>query len=269
MNDQEYAAIDAINWSKLKALRSSPKHFKHEAAKPWNDGDTPAMRIGRAAHCFLLDPDQFQRQFVYFAGDKRKKTLWTAFQDEHSGKTILNKSEYYRALGIATAVADHPLARSFLATGLKEAALTWTDKETGVLCKGRVDHAGLHLVDVKTCAQIDPRLFANQSARLGYHCQLAFYKDGLAENGVRVAPEPVIIAVESDEPYDVVVYALPEPVVDIGRDEYRRLLNVLKRCREQDSWPGYAPDQIELTLPAWVEDYSDIILTSGGEEMAF
>jgi len=263
MSNAEYAAIDAINFSRLKALRISPKHFKYQASKPWNDDDTPALRVGRAAHCFILDPDEFARQFVCY-GKRRAGKKWEAFEAAHSSQTILNETEYYRALNIANAAGGHPLAREYLGPGLKEAVFTWKDKVTGTMCKGRIDHAGTHLVDVKTCAQVEPRLFLNQSARLGYHAQIAFYYDGIRANGVRVAPEPVIIAVESVEPHDVVVYAVPDHVLEAGRDEYRRLLALLEHCRKTDEWPGIAPDALSLDLPAWADDSGPLGLTFDG-----
>jgi exodeoxyribonuclease VIII len=267
MTEQDYFAIEAINWSRLKLLRLSPKHFQH--ALTTTREDSAPLRIGRAVHAFLLDPDEFVRSFVCYKDGIRRGRAWDDFCALHAGKTILNEAEWTQALGTATAVDQDERAHGYLAHGLKEAGMTWTDEETGLLCKARVDFAGERLVDLKSTGRIEPRQFMQQSATLGYHGQLAFYQDGLRANGIDVDPEPILIAVESVLPHDVVVSRVPEHVVQAGREEYQRLLRLYKDCTARDSWPGCGADILELTLPAWAAPLDDLFLTAGGKELVF
>ncbi|KKL06869.1 hypothetical protein LCGC14_2591730, partial [marine sediment metagenome] len=179
---EEYKQIPGVNWSTLKSLRVSPKQYQHDIMSEREDA--AHFRIGRAAHGFTLEPDTFEQRFVCYKDGPRRGKWWDKFQDDNPGKEILNATEWIKAIGTATAMVSHPIASEFLLKGLKEHVITWTDKKTGIDCKGRLDLVNGKLVDIKTTSSLIPRLFATQVARLAYHGQLAFYKDGLAANGI-------------------------------------------------------------------------------------
>ncbi len=270
-----YAKIDAVNWSTLKEMQKSPKHYQHRLATTRED--TPAMALGRAVHTAVFEPDRFLMEYALFKGPRRAGKDWDAFKDAHDGQTILKIDDYKRCLAIRDAVRGHRVAASYLADGLAEQTITWTDKETGLKCKGRYDWYSRSkgapgsrgtLVDLKTTRDVSAYRFAAQVARLGYHAQLAFYADGLSEQAghdVRV----VIIAVESEEPYDVAVYHLDVDVLYAGREEYRDLLAKVRGCRELGAWPGRFTEEQSLELPAWafgedsITDDDDIVFGKG------
>lgn len=264
MTQEEYEGIQAVRWSTLRVLRVSPLHYRHalRSERP----ETAAMRIGRAIHAFILEPDTFHDRFVCYRGQRRGKD-WTGFASDHESKTILTEVEWKRAIGAGAAVHGHPCALSYLAGGVQEHVLTWTDQETGIACKGRVDSAGEWLVDLKTTTVIEPRRFGSHAARLGVHGQLSFYLDGCRANDILVRDEPRIVVVQSEPPHDVVVYRVSRHVVDAGRDLYRELLGELKECRESGAWPGVSPDEIELIPPDWIYQDEPLELTIGGEAM--
>jgi hypothetical protein len=265
VTDPEYAAIPAVRWSRLKVMKISPMHYKYALEAPPPATEPPFFRIGRGVHCFVLEADTFPERFVCYRG-RRAGKAWDAFQEENACRTILNESEFDTVLGAATAVLTHPVAAEYLHAGLKEATVTWTDAETGMDCKARVDHCGERLVDLKTTANLDLRMFPAAVARLGYREQLAFYSDGLTANGLSLVGDPAIIAVESRPPFDVVVFDVSADDIEIGRKEYRRLLQHLKHCLATDTWPGRAPDPIPLVMPAWAQPYDDGLELVIGEE---
>lgn len=262
----EYAAIPAINWSRLKALRVSPLQYLYEESHPREEAAN--LRIGLAMHAFVLEPDTFEARFVCYRG-RRAGKLWDAFEADHAAQTILNEAEWDRAMGAASALMTHPVSSPFLLSGLRESVITWTDADTGLACKGRIDLCGADLIDIKSTGQMAPRQFAACAARFGYHTQLAFYYDGLVASGVNVRPEPILPVVQSEPPHDVCVYSLPAHVIAAGRDEYKRLLAILKRCQDAASWPGMAPDSVvPLELPEWIFSGDDgLVLTSAGQPL--
>jgi hypothetical protein len=139
--------------------------------------------------------------------------------------------------------------------------LQWTDEETGIACKGRADWISFAdrtdrpdaLVGLKTTREIQIRRFATSAARYGYHLQWAFYSDGY-EAMHHVALPTVEIVVESAPPHDVVVYEIPEDVIDAGREEYRTALEKLKWCRRGDEWVGVAGGApVVFQLPRWAQ----------------
>ena len=65
----EYRAIKAVNWSTLKAMDTSPKQYRH--ALVHESDDAVALRIGRAIHCFVLEPQEARKRLAVFDGKKR------------------------------------------------------------------------------------------------------------------------------------------------------------------------------------------------------
>lgn len=63
----------------------------------------------------------------------------------------------------------------------------------------------------------------------------------------------MIVAVENDDPYDVVVYDVPQESIDAGRKAYRGWLAQLATCREKNEWPGYATGRQLLLPPRWAD----------------
>jgi hypothetical protein len=266
--DVDYAELDGVNISTLKELRRSAKRYQYRLRN--RSEPTASMEFGTATHVAILEPERFLREFALWQSEgddgktrQRRGKAWDAFKAANDGKTIIRDAEYDEAIVLSRAVRDDPLAMKYLAMGRHEVAASWTDAHTGVSCKGRVDwltkvDGASVIVDVKTTRCVEPWSFSKDVAKFGYHLQCAFYADGF-EAATGVAPEFRVVAVESDAPYDVVVYRVPPDVLDIGRDEYRRLLEILVDCRQRDYWPGVG-DGVEqdLALPAWaVPDDSD------------
>lgn len=215
MTFAEYQALDAVNCSTLKEMRKSPKHYRHRLDN--GREDTRSMALGRATHTAVFEPRRFPMEYVIFEGKVRRGKDW----DEHCaathGKTTLSPDQYQTALDICDAVRAHPIAGPALTPpGEAEKVLAWTDERTGLACKGRLDwyRTGL-LCDLKTTADLDADRFSATAYRLGYHMQAAFYRQGLAANGLDVPPF-TIIAVESSAPHDVAVFELDDDALWAG-----------------------------------------------------
>jgi hypothetical protein len=264
-----YDAIDAVNYSSLKMLAKSPKHYQHY--KLCGSKETRPMFKGTAAHIAILEPERFATEYAIFTGRRKAGKEWEAFETAalEQGKTVLKKAELDEAIAMRDAVREDPLASSYLSGGQHEVTLVWEDGETGLPCKGRLDflRGGTVAVDVKTTRDASPHWFARDVARLQYHVQAAMYFDALATLTNR-DPRFVVVAIESSAPYDVVTYDLPEPVIEAGRDEYQRLMRLLVECRRDNHWPGIGNGfEQTLTLPTWSlpDSSDDLELTIGGE----
>lgn len=263
----EYAEIPAVNISSLKEIKRSPQHYRHRLANP---RETNAMRLGTAAHCAVLEPERFAREFIAWTrttesgrAAPRSGKAWDTYNAENADKTILTADEYALAVAMRDAVRGDATAAKYIETGDPEVTLEWT--LAGRPCKGRVDWLTMQerpvLVGLKTARNASHFPFASAAAKLGYHLQWAFYFDGyVAITGNE--PRVVEIVVESDPPHAVVVYDIPPDVIDQGRDEYEELLRILSECEMRGEWPGYAACEQILTLPSWVydrqEDVSDL-----------
>jgi hypothetical protein len=263
-----YDAIQAEHFSVLKEMRKSPLHYRHR--KENAPKETPAMLLGRAAHTAILEPMQFLREYALFEGERRAGKEWEAFKAQHAGKSILKGAEYDLCVAMQQAVRMHPVASRYLARGRAEQVITWTDEETGLFCKARVDWIcdvpGLAaLVDVKSTNTVDATLFGANAARMGHYAQIAFYARGLRAAGL---PMPAkLIAVEQQPPHDVAVFDVDGDALAAGDEEVRELLGKVLECRASGEWPGrYAAEQ-QLRLPAWF--YADAEDAAGGALAGF
>ena len=265
----EYCQIPAVNISSLKELKRSPLHYQHLLANP---KQSDSLTLGTAAHTATLEPERFARQFAVWSRRTdtgrmapRNGQYWQAFCDANIGKDVLTEDECSEALAIAAAVRANPIAAPYLAEGDPE--VTLEAEIVGRACKGRADwlHGNL-LVGLKTARDCRPFPFSSVAARLGYHLQWAFYHDlFLAIRGH--APTMVEIVVESAPPHAVVVYRIPEDIIEQGRQEYTDLMDLLKKCEASGEWPGPAEVEQVLTLPTWVygtevDDVADLGLVT-------
>ena len=269
-----YFALPQMSISRLKELRRSPLHYLHARNNP--RPPSAAMELGTATHCATLEPERFARDFLVW--DRKTDTgrsvprtgkVWEAFQASappHGG--VLNETEYGLACAMRDAVRSNAEAMRYLRTGLPEVVMQWqiTAVET-VEAKGRADwvtevDGEPVVVGLKTARDCSPRVFSAAAARLGYHLQWAWYADGYAALRGTI-PSMVEIVVESAAPHAVVVYRIPDDVLEQGRAEYMALLRLLDECVIAERWPGPAGDAVvDFCLPAWAyeragEDYSD------------
>lgn len=61
--EAEYRSWPWINWSLLKRVGVSLEQFRYERENPPED-DTPARRLGRILHAFVLEPDEAPTRYV-------------------------------------------------------------------------------------------------------------------------------------------------------------------------------------------------------------
>jgi len=264
----DYATIQAVNFSSLKEILTSPRRYRHRLKSP--RPSTKNMRLGTAAHTAVLEPERFMIDYALFSGKRRAGKKWKEFQAANDGKQIIKTDEYKTAIAIRDAVRRDACAMRYLEAGHPEVTIVWDDTETGVRCKGRLDWVSQDpsdvVVDLKGAANIESFAFWRSAARLLYHAQKAFYLDGFKAAVPGSDPKSKVVAVEFEEPHDVVVYNMTNEVLDKGREEYRSMLIRLVECEHRREWPGYANGcEMDAQLPAWMMTEDDDLESLGLE----
>ena len=251
----EYVAIPAVNWSTLRYLDVSGAEYRYRL-KNGRD-DTPALSTGRAAHCAVLEPDQFLVRYAVWTGGARRGKDWLDFQAANADRdAILTESEYDECLDMRDAVRRNRDTRKLVTAGRSEVSIVWTDRATGIRCKARIDKLSRKwFADFKTTRTIDARRFGYQAADLLWYGQLAFYAGGIATLGMD--REAKIVAVEKTAPYDCGVFELDNDALYAGEVIVSRLLTRLAECKRTRRWPGRFKGPQTLQLPGWAygEDY--------------
>jgi hypothetical protein len=257
---QQYDAIDAVNISVLLHMEKSPKHYRHAAFNRFMPRSKP-LSLGIAAHVATLEPLRFAEYAVWrdrkSNGDMspRKGPKWEEFQIRHQGQEIITETEWKSSLEIAFAVGASSDCTSVLQSGFPELTLLWTHEETDIACKARLDWAQSSLdsfLDLKTAADITPHAFFAKAARYRYHVRMAWYGDALRIcAGKSEQPETLLIAVESDAPYDSGVLEYGKEELDLGRETYEALLRRLAVCRDANSFPGQYQGRARMEIPKY------------------
>ncbi|HNY81179.1 MAG TPA: PD-(D/E)XK nuclease-like domain-containing protein [Candidatus Fermentibacter daniensis] len=266
---EEYEAYPAVHYSTLKYMMQSPLHYRYAETHP--AAETPAMLLGRATHTAVFEPDRLPLEYVVWP-HRRQGRDWDEFKAaaESAGKTVLNGDEYQTALDIRDSVRGQSVAAAMLHRGRPEVMLAWQNQETGLDVKGRLDWiASLAdgsgaIIDLKTTADISPRIFAAHAWRLGYYHQAAMYQEGYAATSGGTVLPCYIIAVESKPPHACTVYSLPAESVAAAWDQYVGWLRAVLECRASGVWPGPV-EEAELPAPSWAVSDAEVDFGGIGE----
>ncbi len=261
--DDEYRAADGENWSRLKHLRTSPRHYRYRMDNP--EDDTASRGMLRATHCLALTPELFGQDFAVYSGRRDKRTAaYRDFLADNAGKTVLTPREEADAQRIADAVRSDPAVRELLDTPdfdvYFEFPIVWDDPDFGVKCKAKLDilivdweSRCAHVIDLKTVRRIDPKGMAYDAESMGYHGQIAGHYARAAAALLDFKIENIgcaIIAVEGKDPHDVGIFKFSDADMWAGRELRDSLMALRAECIAADEWPGKVPAPQYLNIPA-------------------
>lgn len=272
MDWDQYNSLDALRWSRLKTLAKSPAHYHYELTA--RGAGTDAMKVGRAVHCRVFEPVQFEKRYRVWNGGTRRGNEWEEFKLGSTGFDILTMKEELLVSLLGNAVRNEPDAARLIASGQAEVTVTGRVAIPAVgdfpaaswATKARLDFLGPHgIVDLKTAVDASPEKFARAAWNLSYLGQAAWYVDAVERATGKVVPF-TFVAVEKSAPYVVVVYRVPDELLEVGRDHYTGLLHRLSLCERQGRWPGYVDGPVDLTIPRWAVEQEDEDMSDTGIE---
>ena len=264
----EYDAIDAVRFSTLKHMATSPLAYRHACDAP--SEQTPAMRLGTMAHSLVLGTAD--ADLAVFPGEVRRGRAWEEFEAAHagSGRTIVKASELAEAQMIAHAVSNCTRARNLLAIGRAECAVVW--EYDGQAVRSRLDWLAWtgcgtpwdgppRIVEIKTTRRMDT--FTREARWRHYHAQLALYARGV-QAATGWAPEVYIVAAQNEAPWDVAAYRVTQATLAAGWELCATWLGMVRACEASGHWPGVDGG---ATLDLDVTAYDDATLVVGGEDV--
>lgn len=256
--EQYHGMSDRLSSTGVKALLRSPAHFRHYADH--GREPTDSFDLGTVAHTLALGTGWGVA--VWDGPDWRGKEA-QAFKDQaRADHTIpILRGQYAQVEQMWDRLRDHPIAGSWFApgAGISEISLFWTDQETKIGCRGRVDRLTLTddgrplIVDYKTCSDASPFAVRSSIAKFRYYVQEAWYRAALQRVGLDpdACADFVFVFQETKPPFPVTIVRLASTAVWLGRREMERALEIYAQCDATGEWPDYADDILTVDLPRW------------------
>lgn len=278
---EEYASWRAVNSGVVKWGAISPKHMHAAFCGDLKADDTRSMKLGRAIHCMLLEPDTFKERFIVSGpceallktGDREgltcgKNSSMLGDDDRwycgvHSVAApkltgdILTQDEWNRCQKVGESIKAHWAVKLIRRKGWSEVSLVW--EYAGLPMKGRLDRyadgARPVILDVKKCRVGYGTVERCQKAILDYqyHVQAAIYAKGV-EALAGHKPEFIWVFVEDGPPFDVqLIPAAPEDL-QIGWHIASNAIRRYARSTSENDHSGYIQCEEQIHpggLPPW------------------
>ena len=269
MSDDEYFALKAISASQIKQYDKGAYWFWKSS--PFNPEKEPekasdALVFGKLCHCMLLEPDEVEKRFmVVDFGKTRTNKKYAEAVEMYPGYEIVTQDEMDRATKMIGEIGRHPLASRIIAGATAEMPYTWTDKETGLPCKCKIDAIkrtknGIVIIDYKTSSDIQSVL--NWPQKLQYPLQAEFYSRAVKEKYGEDPCEFIFIIQSNKEgEEDVIAVANVEydtglVAKDIVKSHMNSIATRLKLWNEsydRSIWAAY-PNRVEMRYSNWYMD---------------
>lgn len=259
LSNRDYHSDPAISKSGLDEIAKSPLHYWSKYLDPdrepvkWTD----AFTIGAALHALVLEPQNFDKEFVTIPKIDRRtkagKEEYAAWEAKTSDKILVNDQQLELCEIMRDSILSHKKAASYL-DGFGQAELSIFFEWEGVSCRCRPDYIredGV-VVDVKTAACAHPDVWMRKAFDFRYHVQTAFYSEGYRQAFGEDPKGFIFVVVEKSPPYGVSVFRASAELEEVGSYDALDDLNLFRECLEKNEWPGYSEgEERELILPGY------------------
>jgi len=208
--DKSYRAIEAYSNSRLSQI-------KNQLIGIQRPSPLKAFSMGSILHQLILEPELAEAEDYVFLTPAPRRHLQAA------KKSAMRNRLLKKILGSeATQI---------------EQVFTWTDANTELPCKAKVDIAyedrrGLHVIDLKSTGAVDRAAFLADCVKYEYGRQAAFYLDGTGAETV------VIYGIQKRAPYRVFRKRYTKRELEIGRKMYGFILGKVSKKETIDLLPG-------------------------------
>lgn len=261
LSNEDYHADPAIGASMLEDFRESRRLYEGRyVLKTIPPREcSPAMQLGTWIHLRLLEVEKYYDSLADplpdVAPDGKKwlrrkdsdhEKWWAEELEKRAGKIAIDQDTRNLIEAVAASVLAKPWAKPLMTdTGQPEYSIFWTDEETGLNLKCRVDwFRPIVSIDFKTTENASPARFVKQCVQLGYHRKRAHYLAGIRAFTGDSRARMVHLAVGTSPPYSAGAYEIGDTDrylnASLGLMEWRYTLKCLKHSLDtgdfSDSW---------------------------------
>ena len=259
----EYHADEAIGHSDCQVLMDEcPRRWVWNKTHP----EPPKLEfdIGTACHAMVLEPN---RELLMVLPLEFKDYRTNAAKELRDVARIQNlipllTHQHEAVVEMARAVNGHPLANLALSDGVAERSYFWKDKTTGLMRKCRPDFIKTvnvataatinSVVNFKTAASAHPNEISRAAWNNHWWSSEWYTYEGMAACGHPVrTQEYLYVVVEKEPPHFVMVYRLPERMIEMGAIWTRKAIDTFAACLSTGEFPGYGESIVEVEAPQW------------------
>ena len=254
--------LSHISSSWLKEGLKSMSKFYSYPFRPERK-QTESTKIGTLFHTLLLEPEVFHNTYrvlrksdLPFPDNTMSKKENKEYVESiaESGLTVVQEDDFNLISDMVNSLSTSDLVKKYVASGVKEASIYWSDSETGIPLRTRPDlfvktnSGSVIVMDVKTTESAFPNDFFMSVAKWEYPVQAAMQIDGIeAVTGLKVTTY-CYLAIEKTYPYDYCIYRLTQDDIEAGRVRYKEILSQIKACTISGEWPGPGRTQIDRKM---------------------
>ena len=258
LTNGEYHRRTEVSASMLKSMAKSWRWFESEyVTHTMPRKETTAMALGTAIHAAVLEPEEFERNYVVTppeASDRRTKAHKEWRASIEGDPRVLSQGKYDTIREAMEAVRSHPIVRRLLESQDRriEQSIIFDDL-TGVPCRIRPDMVvPPFIVDIKTTQDAMPGAFAKQAANLHYDLQAAHYTEGMHHVDDSVNWQFLFVAVETSPPFRCRVIDLEENDRMAAVEHRQHLLREYSLRRQSNDWADEGEQHVcTISMPRW------------------
>lgn len=258
----EYQSDPAISGSDLVSIaQNGLARWRFEKTQP--RVATRAMEIGSAVHALIQShfaggsPD-IQ---VYSDGSFRTKGFEKWRDSLSFGAIGLDADEHALVQRCAEGATNDAEFRRYLKGALFEPSYFVNDSEFGGTRKCRPDAINLKegvSINVKTTTDASESGFIRSIKDFGYDLQCSNYEDVLHLHYDRRFSEIHLLIEKSESgPVKLAIRAIDDDTLEQARFTTRRILNALKKAREEDRFLDPSPRLMTTLVPAWARSSAE------------
>ena len=231
-----------LSFSSLKEFAISPNHFIHY--KQRQRVATSSMMRGSALHCLVLEPNEFEQRYMIAPNFRRGTKAWDECVVAAGEREIIKDSEFEGIERMASAIMENKHAREIItnATAFEQHV---EFEFNGIPFHGFIDIVGNVVADLKSTQDVSTRGFQKLVFNYKYHWQAALYL-----RAIGMQNEFMFIGIEANAPHNVMVYRLPQSVIDIAVRELIDITNAFKK------WDGlqqtYSNEILDIEPMPWM-----------------
>jgi exodeoxyribonuclease VIII len=254
ISNEDYHVSPGYSASNLiDVLKYSEAHLKYFKEHP--DQENDAFRIGTMIHTAVLEPQEFNKNYIVAPTlDKRTKdgkAAYDKFSSENQGKQLISKKEYDMAMDIQKSVLSTSTAKVLLNDAIIERSF-FTRTFNDLLLKARPDAINTKLkvlVDLKTTTNCSDFNIRNSIKDYMYFLQSVVHMFCVnAVMGDNTVTDIVYIFVEKSEPYGCKFVTISQDDIAYGMNQMALALGKIRKALDTGKFPGYSEEIISLNI---------------------